>query len=132
MPFSQVHTSLLILFISFTRRLLLDASRMMVTHRYGEPEDGGAPLVVSASLWGLPTEKALVSEDFLVEVADYRKLKKSNEPYDSKYMPRTKEEIVREAKSRIGERGYSIRINNCQNFASECRNGSSFSPEVII
>ena len=110
--------------------VLTDSIRMMVTHRYGEPENLGAPLVISASLFGMPTEKAFVTEDFLIEIADYRKFTESNERYDSRFMPRTREEIVREAKSRIGERGYSIRNRNCQNFASVCRNGTSYSPEV--
>jgi hypothetical protein len=37
---------------------------------------------------------------------------------------------VQEAQRRIGERGYSITRRNCQHFASECRNGTSFAPEV--
>jgi hypothetical protein len=61
---------------------------MMVTHRYGEPEDAAAPFVVSASLFGMPTDKALVTEDFLLEVAGYRKVMKSNERYDTRFMPR--------------------------------------------
>lgn len=110
--------------------LLTDVSRMIVTHRSGEPENPGNSFMISSSLLGLPTEKALVSEDFLMDVADYRKLYNSNHKYDSRYPPRDKEEIVKEAKSRIGERGYSVRNLNCQHLASECRNGTSYSPEV--
>jgi hypothetical protein len=61
---------------------------MMITHRYGEPENPGAPLVVSTSLFGMPTDKALVSEDFLIEVAGYRKVLKSNERYDTRFVPK--------------------------------------------
>ena len=42
----------------------------------------------------------------------------------------SKEEIVREARNRLGERGYSLTKMNCQHFASEVRNGTSISPEV--
>jgi hypothetical protein len=37
--------------------ILTDKSRMIVTHRYGEPEDGGNPFVVSGSMIGLPMDK---------------------------------------------------------------------------
>ncbi len=43
---------------------------------------------------------------------------------------RSKEEIVIEANKRLGEKGYSVTSKNCQHFASECRNGKPFSPEV--
>jgi hypothetical protein len=43
---------------------------------------------------------------------------------------RGKNEIIMEAKRRIGEKGYSIAKKKCQHFVSECRNGVSFSPEV--
>lgn len=42
---------------------------------------------------------------------------------------RSKEEIVSEARKRLGEQGYSVTSKNCQHFASECRNGNPFSPE---
>ena len=50
---------------------------MIVTHRYGEPEDGAAPRVASASLLGFMTEKATVSEDNLMDVAGFRRIRKS-------------------------------------------------------
>lgn len=46
------------------------------------------------------------------------------------FIKRPKEEIVREAKKRIGEKGYSLRTKNCHHFVSECRNGTAYSPEV--
>jgi hypothetical protein len=55
---------------------------------------------------------------------------KSNEPYDKLYKPRSKQEIVQEAKRRINEKGYSVTKKNCQHFASEVRNGTSHSSEV--
>lgn len=50
---------------------------MIVTHRSGEPENPGGLIVSSRSLLGFPTEKAGVTEDFLIEVAGFRKIKKS-------------------------------------------------------
>jgi hypothetical protein len=47
-----------------------------------------------------------------------------------KILLRSKAEIVSEAKKRLGEKGYSVTTKNCQHFASECRNGKPFSPEV--
>ena len=61
---------------------------MIVTHRWGEPEDGGQLYVVSTSLLGLPTEKACVSEDHLIEVAGYREISKSNHLYDRTQLPK--------------------------------------------
>ncbi len=43
---------------------------------------------------------------------------------------RSKEEIVIEAKKRLGEIGYCVISKNCQHFVSECRNGRPYSPEV--
>jgi hypothetical protein len=68
--------------------VLTDISRMIVTHRSGEPENPGNSLVISGSLIGLPTDKALVTEDNLVEVGGYRKFSKCNEKYDSVHPPR--------------------------------------------
>lgn len=61
---------------------------MIVTHRSGEPENGGASTTIIGSLIGIPTEKALVSEDHCIEIGGYRRLTKSNEPYDNLHMPR--------------------------------------------
>ena len=43
---------------------------------------------------------------------------------------RPKEEILKEAKQRLGEIGYSVTRDNCQNFVSKVRNGVSRSPEI--
>lgn len=61
---------------------------MILTHRSGEPENPGGLAVASTSLMGIPTAKAEVTEDFIIEIAGYRKLYKSNELYDSIYLPR--------------------------------------------
>lgn len=66
----------------------LDSGRMIVTHRWGEPENLAGAYITSRSVLGIPTEKAQVSEDFILEVAGHRKMTKSNESYDCLHMPR--------------------------------------------
>lgn len=61
---------------------------MIVTHRSGEPENPVGSYVASTSLLGLPSDKAEVTEDPIIEVAGYRKMMKSNEIYDSLHLPR--------------------------------------------
>lgn len=68
--------------------LLTDLSRMIVTHRSGEPENPGNFYIASNSILGIPTEKAQVTEDFIIEVAGYRRLFKSNQLYDTLHLPR--------------------------------------------
>lgn len=41
-----------------------------------------------------------------------------------------RDEIVRRARSRLGERDYSLAANNCEHFARWCREGSHFSLQV--
>lgn len=69
-------------------KMFSDLSRMIVTHRSGEPENPGGISVSSNSLLGIPTAKAEVTEDFIIEVAGYRKLTKANDLYDSLHLPR--------------------------------------------
>lgn len=66
----------------------IDISRMICTHRSGEPENLAGPLIASTSILGLPTEKALVTEDFIINIAGHRRMTKSNEKYDSCHMPK--------------------------------------------
>ncbi len=40
------------------------------------------------------------------------------------------EEIVRRARSRLGEQGYRVLSNNCEHFCSWCIDGQSRSPQV--
>jgi hypothetical protein len=61
---------------------------MILTHRSGELENCGESLSIIGSLIGFSAHKALVSEDHLIEIGGYRKLTKSNEPYDNLYIPR--------------------------------------------
>lgn len=110
--------------------LLIDYEHMLCIHRSGEPDNPGDLAIASSSLLGIPTAKASVTEDHLIEIAGYSRLKKSNEIFDKKLSPKSKEEIVSEAKKRLGESGYSVTSKNCQHFVSECRNGNAISPEV--
>ena len=61
---------------------------MIVTHRSGEPENPEGALIGSMSLFGLPTNKAEVTEGHLLEIAGHRRISKSNEAYDKLQMPR--------------------------------------------
>jgi HRAS-like suppressor 3 len=112
--------------------LFTDKLRMMVTHRSGEPtlEDTKDLQQAAASFVGLPTAKAKVTEDHLIEVAGHRKINQSNALYDKLNLPRPKEEILAEAKRRVGEEGYSITTKNCQHFVGGVRNGTACSPEI--
>ena len=69
-------------------KIILDKAHLIVTHKWGEPENPAAGLIASKSLIGIPTEKACVTEDFLIEVAGYRKCNKSNHLYDTLHMPK--------------------------------------------
>ena len=43
---------------------------------------------------------------------------------------RKPEQVVKLARSRIGEKGYSILYNNCEHFANECLTGEKFSSQT--
>lgn len=43
---------------------------------------------------------------------------------------RKPEQVVKQARSRIGEKGYSILYNNCEHFANECLTGEKFSAQT--
>lgn len=68
--------------------LLTDQSHMMCIHRSGEPDNPGDLAIASASLLGVPTAKASVTEDHLIEIAGFSRLKKSNEIFDKKLTPK--------------------------------------------
>ena len=74
---------------------------MIVTHRSGEPENPVGAYVASTSLLGLPSNKAMVTEDFIIEVAGYRTMIKSNELYDSLHMPRLVQNVFKPTKTSL-------------------------------
>jgi HRAS-like suppressor 3 len=112
--------------------ILTDIDRMIITHKSGEPVDPTTLKGAISSMAGFSIDKAEVVEDYLIDVIGRSRILKCNKEYDKCYMPRPKNEIIQEAKRRIGEKGYSITSNNCQHFVSECRNGNSFSHEVTF
>lgn len=68
--------------------VLTDDQKMLVVHRYGEPERPGSFLQSMFSVSGIPSPKAKVVKDFLVEVAGYRRVFNGNQDYDGKTPPR--------------------------------------------
>ena len=68
--------------------VLTDQLHMMCIHRSGEPDYQGDFMIASTSLLGIPAAKASVTEDHLIEIAGYSKLKKSNEIFDKILTPR--------------------------------------------
>jgi len=68
--------------------VLTDDHKMMVVHRYGEPERPGSFLQSLISVSGVPSPKAKVVKDLLVEVAGYRRVFNGNQDYDQKKSPR--------------------------------------------
>ena len=62
--------------------ILTDTKRMLCVHRSGEPDEIDNFQIASCSLVGLPTEKASVTEDHLIEVAGYSRLYQRNKLYD--------------------------------------------------
>jgi hypothetical protein len=64
--------------------VLTDKLHMLCIHRSCD----GYSTVASASCLGIPTVKASVSQNHLIEIAGFSKLKKSNEIFDKKLPPR--------------------------------------------
>ena len=68
--------------------VLVDASKMLCAHRSGEPDDTDNFIVSSTSLLGIPTDKASVTLDHLIEIAGFSRLKKSNHIFDKNLTPK--------------------------------------------
>ena len=62
--------------------ILTDTKRMLCVHRSGEPDEIDNLRITSCSLIGLPTDKASVTEDHLIEIAGFSRLFQSNKLYD--------------------------------------------------
>ena len=67
-----------------------------------------------------------VEEVSLSQFAGGREVRSVEHP-SSAYSP---EEIVRRARSRLGENDYRLLTNNCEHFCNWCRNGVSHSAQV--
>ena len=64
---------------------------MIITHRSGDPEEmsDSSMLIKIASVSGVHiAEKALVTEDHLIEIAGWRRIFKCSQMYDVLKMPR--------------------------------------------
>ncbi|KAH7709901.1 Group XVI phospholipase A2, partial [Aphelenchoides avenae] len=75
--------------------------------------------------------KAVIREDTLEELANDDKCAVDNS-LDSLCTPLSPAEILHRARSRLGEASYSLFENNCEHFASWCRNGIHFSHQAEL
>ncbi|KAH7708931.1 Group XVI phospholipase A2 [Aphelenchoides avenae] len=75
------------------------------------------------------TGKAVIREDKLEDAANGDKCAVDNS-LDSRCKPLSPDEIVKRARSRLGEATYCVRKNNCEHLASWCRNGIHYSHQV--
>ncbi|XP_064601930.1 phospholipase A and acyltransferase 2-like [Liolophura sinensis] len=81
------------------------------------------------SIAGEEFNKAWVKEEDFFEVAMGSRAKKNNK--DHKYTPIGRGmDIVRRARAKLGEIGYSVLCKNCEHFAAWCRYGVSWSEQV--
>jgi hypothetical protein len=88
-----------------------------VIHLAGEPEDACAPKDVSvreSSFWTVARTS----------------LTKINNSFDRTERPLPPEEIVERARSKIGERGFSLLFTNCEHFVTWCRYNKARSTQV--
>lgn len=75
--------------------------------------------------------KAMVKKDSVWNVVLGSKVKINNDK-DHKLKPRSAQEIVKEALSKIGEIGYNVLWKNCEHFAAYCRYGVNWSEQADI
>lgn len=82
------------------------------------------------SLCGLNFDKAIVQiDDFWDVVGEDCEAEKNNSK--DNYLPvKAVDEIIKMAKSLIGETNYNLIYNNCEHFVSKCRNGIAKSEQV--
>lgn len=99
--------------------ILTNSARMVMTHK-----------VSTENMYHLKYTKGKIYEDFLIQVALSSKLFKCNHLYDETHKPKSKEEILEEARRRIGDEPYNLFADNCQHFVSSVRNGVKVSPEI--
>ncbi len=72
------------------------------------------------------SEIAVLSSDIYTFIGDGN-LEVGQPSKEEKKKMRPKKEIIKLAKSRIGEGGYDILHNNCEHFVNECAFGESYS-----
>ena len=70
----------------------------------------------------LSTDIDTFLQNQFLEVAEFDRKEKKTHP--------TPDEVIAKARARMGERGYHIIYNNCENFAYECVTGKHYSEQV--
>ncbi|XP_052719490.1 phospholipase A and acyltransferase 2-like [Crassostrea angulata] len=103
-----------------------------VVHLAGVDNDGLNASVNpshSFSVCGKKFSKAMVKKESVWNVMLGSKVKINNDK-DHKLKPRSAQEIVKEALSKIGEIGYNVLWKNCEHFAAYCRYGVSWSKQA--
>lgn len=103
-----------------------------VVHLAGADNDGINGQVDSTHLLticGRSFRKALVKIDKFWSVVEGSLARKNNDK-DRKFRPLPKEEIVKNALSRLGTIGYNVLFDNCEHFAAWCRYGKKKSDQV--
>lgn len=107
--------------------LFVDARKCKIIHKWGELDK----FEILRSVMGEAFENIGVREDNLIEVAAFREVTVSNN-YDDKYRDqiRPKDQIITDARKRLGETGYDIITDNCQHFCTDCRYGIPVAIEV--
>ncbi len=101
----------------------------LVTHRRGYDHHGiylGNGRVIHYA-GRLRYPEGLVEEVTVAEFCRGRALAVERSTAGMSFDP---EEIVRRARSRLGEQGYRVLSNNCEHFCSWCTNGQSRSSQV--
>ncbi|KAG7511410.1 retinoic acid receptor responder protein 3-like [Solea senegalensis] len=116
---------------------LIEIDRMVYSHwavYIGEDEvvhlvqnDSGSK--TSFSSFGKTSSKSDVRRDKLSDVLNGNSYQVNN-LLDDKYKPRNPDDIVKEAKSRIGPSKYDVVFYNCEHFATEMRYGIYQSQQV--
>ena len=106
-----------------------DSKKCKIIHKWGELNK----FEILRNVMGAEFENIGVREDNLIEVAAFREVTVSN-CYDEKYRDQIRpgDQIVADARKRVGEKGYDIMTDNCQHFCTDCRYGIPVAIEVCI
>jgi len=113
--------------------ILIDTSRMIIAHRYGEVFFIDSYWDMFLSVIGIPITKTNIIEHNLFDICFNNKFYKQTDKYDNIYKPKPNDQILEDIKVKIGTQDkYSVVMNNCQHFVSECRNGHQYSPGIEI
>ncbi|KAK3763728.1 hypothetical protein RRG08_021400 [Elysia crispata] len=104
----------------------------LVSHLAGEEDDGINAAMRPEHLFtisGVKFNKAKVSLQNFWDIVEDCAARKNNKR-DGSWQPLSREKIITNATSRLGEVGYSLIYSNCEHFAKWCRYGVSKSDQV--